>query len=84
MGLEEKKTERLPCNASAITSKRLRPRLDAVERKERILANETAKSKERKPPEIFCLHFIIRKSRSAWLLVNGTSGSVRNRKTSRL
>ena len=33
-----------------------------------------------KPPEIFWRSFIMRRSRSASLLVNGTSGSARNRK----
>ena len=41
-----------------------------------IRANCSAPWKVRKPPDIFCLHFIIRKSRSASLLVNGTAGSV--------
>ena len=39
---------------------------------------------ERKQPEIFSLSFIIRPSRSAWLLVNGTSGLVRKRRTASL
>lgn len=34
----------------------------------RITAKSAAPSSERKPPEIFCLSFIIRPSRSAWLL----------------
>jgi len=37
---------------------------------------------ERKQSEIFCSSFIIRPSRSGRLLVNGTSGLVRNRSTS--
>ena len=37
----------------------------------------------RKPPAIFCRNFIIRPSRSAKLLVNGTLGSVRKRSTVR-
>ena len=36
---------------------------------------------DRKPPEIFYLSFIIRRSRSASLLVNGTSRSVGKRST---
>ena len=44
----------------------------AVERTERITAKSVAPSAQRKPPEIFCRNFIIRPSRSARLLVNGT------------
>ena len=45
----------------------------AVDRAERITAKSLAPSSERKPPEIFCRSFIIRPSRSARLLVNGTA-----------
>ena len=45
-------------------------------------AKSFAPSSERNPPEIFCRSFIIRPSRSARLLVNGTRGSVRKRSTS--
>lgn len=41
----------------------------------RIRATFSAPCVERKPPGIFCLHFIMRKSRSASLFVNGTAGS---------
>jgi hypothetical protein len=54
----------------------------AVDRTEGITAKSLAPSSERKPPEIFCRSFIIRPSRSARLLVNGTSGSVRKPSTS--
>ena len=56
----------------------------AVDRTERITAKSLAPSSEWKPPEIFCRSFIIRPSRSARLLVNGTSGSARKRSTSGL
>src|SRR5271157_144539 len=54
----------------------------AVESNDRMTPNSAAPSSERKPPEIFCRSFIIRPSRSAWLLVNGTAGSDRKRSTS--
>src|SRR3954471_14666751 len=54
----------------------------AVDSSERITANSIAPSMERKPPEIFWRNFIIRPSRSARLLLNGTLGSVRKRSTS--
>src|ERR1700728_3018623 len=56
----------------------------AVERTDRTAAKSFAPSSERKPPEIFFRSFIIRPSRSARLLVNGTRGLVRNRSTSGL
>ena len=43
----------------------------AVEMKERMAAKSVAPSWQRKPPEIFCLTFIMRTSRSAWLLLKG-------------
>src|SRR4051812_12214373 len=54
----------------------------AVESSERITANSIAPSMERNPPEIFWRNFIIRPSRSARLLLNGTRGSMRKRSTS--
>jgi len=54
----------------------------AVESSERITAKSSAPCSERNPPDIFCRNFIIRPSRSARLLVNGTIGSVRKRSTS--
>src|SRR4051812_16876450 len=56
----------------------------AVDSNERITARSIARSMERKPPEIFWRNFIIRPSRSARLLLNGTRGSVRKRSTSGL
>ena len=56
----------------------------AVESTDRITAKSLAPCSERKPPEIFCRSFIIRPSRSARLLVNGTRGSARKRSTSGL
>src|SRR5260221_11489394 len=38
----------------------------------------------RKHPETFCWTLIIRRSRSAWLLANGTAKSCRNRSTAHL
>src|ERR1700682_5637534 len=53
----------------------------AVETKERMSTKPIAPSNERKPPEIFCRSFIIRPSRSAWLLVKGAgSGWLTQRK----
>src|SRR6266436_9689311 len=56
----------------------------AVEMAARMSAKSSAAASERNPPEIFCRSFIMRTSRSAWLLVNGTSGSLRKRNTSSL
>ena len=58
-----------------MTSKIFHPCLRAVEIKPRIRANSCAPWLERNPPDILCLHFIIRKSRSERLLVNGPVGS---------
>src|SRR3954466_10272449 len=58
------------------------PCFRAVDSSERITAKSIAPSMERKPPEIFWRNFIIRPSRSARLLLNGTRGSVRKRSTS--
>ena len=54
----------------------------AVDSSDRMTAKSSAPSTDRKPPEIFWRNFIIRPSRSARLLVNGTVGSVRKRNTS--
>ena len=50
-----------------------------VEMTERMVAKVSAPARVRKPPEIFILSFIMRISRSAWLLVNGTSKSAMKR-----
>src|SRR6478752_4460507 len=62
----------------------LTPCFRAVEMTERIAANISAPTTVRNPPEIFIRSFIMRMSRSAWLLVNGTSKSAVNRSTSAL
>src|SRR4029079_1298131 len=56
----------------------LTPCFRAVEMTERIAANISAPTTVRNPPEIFIRSFIMRISRSAWLLVNGTSKSAVN------
>ena len=61
-----------PLTTDLIDSKIFQPCFRAVEIKPRIRTNIFAPSSVLKPPDIFCLHFIIRTSRSAWLLVNGT------------
>ena len=73
------------CAGSAVSVwSRSQPCFLAVEISDRITAKSAAPCSERKPPEIFCRNFIIRPSRSARLLVNGTLGSVRKRSTSAL
>jgi hypothetical protein len=54
----------------------------AVEISERTMLKSCAPASERNPPDIFCLSFIMRASRSASVSVNGTAGSDRKRKTS--
>ena len=60
---------------------RFRPCLRAVDSTLRSVAKSCAPCSERNPPEIFIRSFIIRKSCSAWLFVNGTLSSLRNRNT---
>ena len=63
---------------------RSQPCFFAVDMTERRVAKSSAPPVERKPPEIFCLAFIMRASRSPWLLEKGTAGSWRKRKASDL
>ena len=60
----------------------LKPCFLAVDTTDLSSAKIRAPSRVRKPPEIFILTFIIRRSRSARLLVKGTSKSVRKRSVS--
>src|SRR5215210_3421930 len=62
----------------------LTPCFRAVEMTERMAAHISAPTTVRNPPEIVIRSFIMRMSRSAWLLVNGTSKSAVNRSTSAL
>src|SRR5208283_1743693 len=68
--------------SSVRASRIFQPCFLAVAMNERRTAKSVAPSSERKPPEIFCRSFIMRPSRSASLLVNGTVGSCRKRSVS--
>ena len=61
-----------------------RPCFCAVAMMVRRMANSAAPFAERKPPEIFCLSFIMRRARPASLSVKGTSGPVRKRRVASL
>src|ERR1700759_3118619 len=65
-------------------SRMFHPRFRAVETTERLQAKVLAPAMVRKPPEIFVLTFIMRRSRSPRLLVKGTLKSWRKRRTSSL
>src|ERR1700722_2233370 len=65
-------------------SRMFHPCFRAVETTERRRVNVLAPAIVRKPPEIFILTFIMRRSRSPRLLVKGTLKSWRKRRTSRL
>ncbi len=64
------------------TCRMLKPCFLAVDMTDLRSAKIRAPSRVRKPPEIFILTFIIRRSCSARLLVKGTSKSVRKRSVS--
>src|SRR5215831_9099409 len=53
------------CGSWAIAWMTFQPCFLAVEMKERMTAKSVAPAMQRKPPEIFCLTFIMRASRSA-------------------
>jgi len=67
-----------------MVSRRFQPCFWAVASRVRMMAKSVAPARERKLPEIFWRSFIMRASRSASLLVNGTAGSARKRSTSDL